>query len=565
MHKLTLWAAHLLHSIYYHGAEHVFISPGSRSTPLAIAAVIHPDLEHHVILDERSAAFTALGAAKVSNRPSVLICTSGTAAANYLPAIVEAKESGVPLIALTADRPPNLRNLGSSQTIDQLKLYGDHTVLFHEAGEPSEHHLDFDRLWYLGKQAVEISVEKNGCVHINLPFRKPLEPDDKELEEVVSFYKSRSIKKKPVLSYTNSIQLSDEVIKGINQSKRPILIAGPSDPALALNPAIEKLSSLLRAPVIAEPGSNVPILPNSVTRFEQVLRKSLDSDEAEPDLILRFGDQPYTKPVLNALSQWRNIPVIRFTGRSSPQDHAMSLDHEILCRPNDVVNLESIHQKKDFIWTEKWLENEKISQVYLDKILANDLETLTDGHVIRTLSKQLTGDWQTMISNSFAPRDMALFGYSKQNQFVNRGAAGIDGITSTGLGIALSSKKPTCCITGDLAFLHDSNALLSVKFATSPFIIAIINNGGGTIFRMLPLYNSLNSVFTDELFNSVFETPQNVNIENLAKASSLQYSLINTIEELHSLNLRDFKQPAIVEFKTDPVASMSIRNTLWNN
>jgi 2-succinyl-5-enolpyruvyl-6-hydroxy-3-cyclohexene-1-carboxylate synthase len=175
--RAFFWATTFLRELHACGVSQLVISPGSRSTPLTIAAYAHPGLKTHVVLDERSAAFMALGMGKSQGKPAGLVCTSGTAAANYYPAIIEARHSGVPLLVLTADRPPHLRNIGASQAIDQVKLFGDYPVFFHEAGEPVLEQQDVNRLKSVAAQSVSASLNRKGPVHINFPFRKPLEPD----------------------------------------------------------------------------------------------------------------------------------------------------------------------------------------------------------------------------------------------------------------------------------------------------------------------------------------------------------------------------------------------------
>lgn len=564
MHNLIHWSAQLLQSLCEYGVKHLFLSPGSRSTPLTMAAALHPNLQKHVVLDERSAAFMALGASKESNLPSVLICTSGTAAANYFPAIVEAKESGVPLIVLTADRPPNLRNLGSSQTTDQVKMYGGHAVFFHDAGEPSPDVRDMKRLEYLAKQAVEQSVEYGGAAHINLPFRKPLEPTENQLREVTAFYESRHQNRSKYRRATSgTIHLDDEVLQLLNQSEKPLIITGPTYPGHSLCETIQTFSERLQAPVIAEPGSGYPAThTHSIRRFEQFLREQIFLKTNAPDLIIRFGDQPFTSSVLTALESWNTTPLIHISTRFADQDHAMSVLYKIICKQEHTLETDVIHPKNSSSWLESWLSNDKNAERVLTKVLEKE-QVFTDGHVFRYLEKLIGENWNVMISNSLPPRDMTLFGTSKANQFVNRGTAGIDGIISTAIGISLSSKKPTCCITGDLAFLHDSNALLSLQKASIPFVVVVINNGGGSIFRMLPIYKNLNSYFSDEMFQTYFETPQKSSIEKLAEAWGIDYRLISSIDELHQLDFDSMTGSGIIECKTDASVSMAMRKNLW--
>lgn len=555
------WASELISSLYHHGVSQAVISPGSRSTPLTIATAIHPGIQKKIVLDERSAAYIALGIGKATGKPALLICTSGTAAANYFPAVIEAKESGVPMIILSADRPPNLRNIGSSQTIDQIKLFGDQAVFFHETGEPVISSMDLKRLSYLGRQAVAVSIQKGGAAHINLPFRKPLEPTSQQLSEEMERIKKNGLQKAKTVSRSTSTILFDDKIQSlISSSEKPLIIAGPANPHHLLSHQLEVLSSRLNTPVIAEPGSSLAVKENLQHRYDQFLRNTKNIKFLKPDLIIRFGDQPFTKSLLLALEEWKDVPVIHISSRNSWQDHAMTIDFTIECSPQDELDLESVPIRKHSEWNDAWREAERASQLKLDTHLQNK-KALTDGHVFQKLAHLLADDWQVMLSNSFPARDMALFGKMSPLQFVNRGAAGIDGITSTAIGLHLSNQKPTCCITGDLAFLHDANALYSIRKLQSPFLVVVINNGGGTIFRMLPVYRDH---ISPELFETYFETPQNVEIRKLAEASGLSYQKIETLDQLETLDTGSFSTPAIIECRTDADASMYLRENLWN-
>ena len=558
------WASHLLRAFHSFGVEHAVISPGSRSAPLAIAAAIHPGIQKKVVLDERSSGFTALGIGKATGKPALLICTSGTAAANYFPAVIEARMSGVPMIILSADRPPHLRNLGSSQTIDQLKLYGEHAVFFHEAGEFNYGQTDLNRIEYLAKQAFETSIEKGGAAHINLPFRKPLEPTEEQLsEEIQHSPESRQEKIKPAIVARNKIELGNEIKKLLSSTERPLLIAGPANLHQALNKQIEQLSSLLDAPLIAEPGSKTELPDRQMHRYEQFLRNKEILNTLRPDLIIRFGDQPFTKSLISALESWKDVPLIHFTARRSWQDHAMSVDYTIYCTPDDSILPGELPEKHHSEWNKKWLSVEEEATRKLDTALKN-VPSLTDGHILSYLGDSISNKWNVMLSNSLIPRDMAMFGKSRDHHFVNRGAAGIDGISSTASGIHFASHKPTCCITGDLAFLHDSNALLSIKQTKHSFVIVVVNNGGGSIFRMLPIYSHESGHLLSEIYPRYFETPQNMSILKLAEAAGLKYQSVATLHELQEIRFDQIKQNRIIECQTNTDASMKIRNELWN-
>ena len=552
-------AAILVQSLYSQGLRHAVISPGSRSTPLTLALAYHEGFKKQVVLDERSAAFIALGIGKESGVPAILVCTSGTAAANYFPAIVEAKQSGVPMVVLTADRPPHLRGIGSSQTIDQIKLYGDHAVFFHEIGEVGTGARDRKRVQFAARQSVEESIQKGGAAHLNLPFRKPLEPTTDQLETVQSLNQKQvriSMEEEP--SATATLSLSNKITDLINSSAKPLVIAGPSNRHHSNDNAALQIAEKIVAPVIAEPGSRFSKHPLRVHRYEQFLRNPDTRASLRPDLILRFGDQPFTKSLLTTLNEWQDVSTIHFSSRNSWQDTEMSVNHTVQLQQKDLLNIDNIKVRKAENYRH-WNEADTRSEASLNTILKNE-ETLCDGHVFNYLSSVLGEEWHIMLSNSLPPRDAALFGTPGQNVIVNRGAAGIDGILSTAIGAAISTGSPTCAVVGDLAFLHDSNALLSIKNIASPFLIVVINNSGGNIFRMLPVYQQ------KETYEQYFETPQQTSIEYLAMAHKIDYQAIKNRDELSRFPVEEVHpgSPLLVECVTDSDVGMAMRNKLWN-
>ncbi len=556
----------LIRSLYQHGVRHAIISPGSRSTPLTIAAAIHPGIEKKVVLDERSAAFMALGIGKKTGLPALLICTSGTALANYYPAVIEAKESGVPMIIISADRPPALRGIGSSQTIDQLNIFGNRVLYFHEAGEPTGALSDIKRIHSLGQQVVDIATSRGGAVHINFPFRKPLEPSKEQLNKQIQLSekqaKDHNMPENAISGRV--IHLNSTILSLLAASERPLILCGPADPARSLQQLARKTGELLNAPFIAEPGSSINYQEGDINRYEQFLRDPKQISGLKPDLILRFGDQPFTKSLLTALESWSDVLTIHFNAREEMQDHNLSVDYHLHCEANDDFNFSKINKKSSSDWLLKWNNMDQNS----DSVLAGELSAepkLTDGHIFHHLSTTLDDNWNMMLSNSFPARDMALFGKHRKNQFVNRGAAGIDGILSTAIGQHISGDQPTCCIIGDLAFLHDSNALLSLNTMKYPFISVVINNGGGTIFRMLPVSTMNHNIDNTDLYKTYFETPQQSDLKKLTEANGINFIRITNLEDLRQLDLNDFDDSTIIECMTDADRSMSLRKNLWQN
>ncbi len=551
----------LVNAFYREGVRNAVISPGSRSTPVTLALALHDGIQKHVLIDERSAAFVALGIGKSTGKPALLACTSGTAAANYFPAIVESGNSGVPMIVLTADRPASLRSTGASQTIDQIKLYGDHALFFHEAGEVPESGQDYGRLDFLAKQAFQESIRRGGAAHINLPFRKPLEPSAGELEKQKEVF-SRSLKNQSVSADTGEInyKLPDSFIRTLSRAGKPLIIAGPANPAHNLCQLVAGLSNKNQIPVIAEPGSGLVQNGRSVFgRYDQFLRDSNAIEILKPDCIIRTGDLPYSKSLLDALDKWSNVPQFHFTRRESWQGMITANGSRFVIPENAICELHNIKTNTDKSWYEFWKQANSSASNFLASTLS-ETEILADAHFFHYFPSSKFNSGNVMLSNSFIVRDMALFGKSERGVFVNRGAAGIDGIISTALGIHLGSGDPVCCITGDIAFLHDSNALISLRELSGNFVVIVINNGGGTIFRMLPVS------IHEEYFEKYFETPQNTDIAKLASAHHIDYKLIDTLRDLRSLDdLSNRNEPLIIEIKTSPEQSMQIRKKLWNH
>ena len=552
------WTNIFFQSLCKYGVEHVVISPGSRSTPLTLAASSNPNLQKHVILDERSAAFTALGIGKASNIPAVLVCTSGTALANYYPAVIEARQSGVPIILATADRPPHLRATGANQAIDQLKIFGDYPVFFHEVGEPRSGTKDLQRIRLLAQQSVSVSREKRGPVHLNFPFRKPLEPTDEVLDQIQEENKellSSNVRNK---NTSTAFSLSTSLQKTLSSARKPLIIIGP----LAPNDDVESISKLadeLDAPILSESSIDSP---NTIHRFAGFLRNADRRNHLEPDVILRFGFQPTSKNLTLALDEWDTKHHFHFTSTDDWQD-ATFCGAERIRWMGQKIQLENSPTKTDSTWMESWKQIENEFDNYSQKTISQYSE-LTDGNVYYQLTPKIPTNHFIAVSNSFPARDINLFGRQSSTipLFLNRGASGIDGVTSTAMGIAKGLQKSGVLFTGDLAFLHDTNALLNHKNMTQSLVIVVINNGGGSIFRMLPIHKN------KQHFESYFETPQDVDINTLVSAYDIPHYLVKSFPELQNLDLSSVinkhKGLSIIECQTDADASMELRNKLWS-
>ncbi|GAA5520437.1 2-succinyl-5-enolpyruvyl-6-hydroxy-3-cyclohexene-1-carboxylic-acid synthase [Aliifodinibius salicampi] len=553
------WATIFIRSLLTSGVRHVVISPGSRSTPLTMAAAAHPKLQKHIILDERSAAFTALGIGKATGKPAILVCTSGTAASNYYPAVIEARQSGVPLIIATADRPPHLRSTGANQAIDQIKLFGDYPVFFHEVGEPHADEKDLKRLKMLARQSAGISQQRRGPVHLNFPFRKPLEPTPDFVKETEKENRETTVNTSTLTQFRQEIyHLPNGVQKAIASSSRPLIIIGPLAPEDDTQ-SIASLAEQLDCPVLSESTAETDYAINGFAGF---LKSSDVRNNLQPDLILRFGFQPTSKAVELALRNWDTDHHFHFASTTDWQDATFAGSRHLpwLGRP---IAIEQVNHSDNKEWINQWKKTDYSFRNYLKKNI-NETAELTDGHLFHQLLPQCGDEYFIAVSNSFPARDIQLFGrnVNRHPLFLNRGASGIDGVISTTIGLSAGLQKPGILFIGDLAFLHDTNALLNHKMVTQNLTIVVVNNSGGSIFRMLPIKKH------KDYFEEYFETPQSADIQQLVQSYGIDYHQIADLSALWEFDLQKWQERhprlSVIECRTNSDASMALRKKLWN-
>lgn len=553
------WATLFFRKLVANKVHHVVISPGSRSTPLTMAAAANPHLQKQVILDERTAAFTALGMGKATGRPAVLVCTSGTATANYFPAVIEARQSGVPVILATADRPPHLRSTGANQAIDQLKLFGSYPVFFHEVGEPRLADEDLSRLAMLAQQAVGTAQQKRGPVHLNFPFRKPLEPEPSFVKETADKNSKEHPPDHKRFQHKNFFPLPEGTQQPIFSAQRPLIIVGPTAPVDDTG-SITKLAEQLRCPVLSESTFSEKY---GISGFAVFLRNREVLNQLEPDLILRFGFQPTAKSLEKALKAWQPDHHFHFASTTDWQDATYSESHPLPWLGQPLI-FDDLPGSVEESWLSKWEKQEQLVEKHRQRSI-KPAESLTDGHIYHHLLPQCSDNHFIAVSNSFPARDIQLFGgkaIAGHSLFLNRGASGIDGVTSTAMGISLGLQKPGILFTGDLAFLHDTNALLNRKMITQNLTVVVINNSGGSIFRMLPIEQH------DEYFKDYFETPQSADIRQLVTSFGIAFRRLETLAEIQQFDLRQWQTQheglSVVECQTDADSSMELRKSCWD-
>ena len=490
------------------GVTDAVISPGSRSTPLALALASSEWLRVHVGLDERSAGFLAVGLGLATGRPAVVLTTSGTAAAELHPAVVEAHQARVPMIVCTADRPPDLHDVSAPQTIVQRSLYGTSVRWFAEPGVveavPSS-------VWRsLASRAVAeatSSVSGPGPVHLNLAFRDPLVEEPGPLVRGRPDFRPwhRAVR----TPGTPSRELAAEL-----HGRRGVIVAG----ARCGRTAIHHLAEALQWPVLADPRSLARGGPCSVAAFDSLLRVPIDV-AGEVEVVLRLGEPPASK----VLSQWlgslepaEQLVVDPYGRWPDPERRA---DRMIHADPTTFCNelMDAVHPAPDG-WLAAWLAADAEAQAAIDDVLA-ECDEPTEPGVARSLTEALGDDVALFVSSSMPIRDVEWFGHpsSSVRVLANRGANGIDGIVSTALGAALAG--PVVALVGDLAFLHDAGGLLAcTQRPIASCVFVVVDNGGGGIFSFLPQAAAL----ATDRFEQLFGTPQSVDVVALAAVHGVE-------------------------------------------
>ncbi|WLD92478.1 2-succinyl-5-enolpyruvyl-6-hydroxy-3-cyclohexene-1-carboxylic-acid synthase [Alkalihalobacillus sp. AL-G] len=547
----------------------VVISPGSRSTPLALLFAQHPDVRVWLNVDERSAAFFALGIAKAKQQPVALVCTSGTAAANYYPAVIEAYESRVPLLVLTADRPHELRDVSAPQAIDQLHLYGKYVKWFHEMAIPDN---SDDVLHYVRSTAARSSATtlsgKKGPVHLNFPLREPLVPDYQNDE---AFCAGKSKDTPFVQLATGRRDLEDNEYsrfgEQLSDANRGLIVCGPGDYKHA-SQSISDLAEALHFPILADPLSPMRYGTHSkdhVIENYDALLKSEIIQKWNPELIIRFGAMPVSKPYLQFIKKHEecaHLIIDEGDGWREPTHLGGSL---IYVDPDRFARrlLDSIRSdKRDANWFEDW-KNANTIVLEVKHQYTEATENRFEGKIFSQLEKTLPEHTNLFVGNSMPIRDLdSFFGKTRCNirTFANRGANGIDGVVSSALGIAATGER-TVLVIGDLSFYHDMNGLLAAKLHDLDLTIILVNNSGGGIFSFLP-----QSKHSDH-FEHLFGTPIGIPFEKAASMYDGEYVLAENWNEFDKACERSLSEKGlhVIELQTDRKQNVELHRSYWEN
>lgn len=572
-----LWSNVIVDELLKNGVENVCVCPGSRNTPLTVALSRRDELTIYSQLDERSAGFFALGQAKQSGLPTVLLSTSGTATAEFHPAVMEADQARVPLLVLTADRPPELRDSGSNQTVDQTGLYGNAVRRSETLPEPEAYARKLRSLRVsLCRSIRATDGPDSGPVHVNVPFRKPLQPtpDARTIpDEFLSENKRECLGRDgPFVQWTtghpepNSTTLN-EIAKTIVTERRGWIVSGPENHWQQSPDTLLKLSDKTGFPLLADPLSGVRFHPDTdshdlISGYDGYL--SAEFEELDPpDVILRFGANPTaTKRLVKYLGNIDAQQILVDPSGQWPESEFTATDL-IETTPESILNaVENIDQPSaiDVGWKEEWLREDR---EYWDSLgqTRKQTEDTFEGNVVSEAVKCLPNESHMFVSNSLPIRDLGQFVPDLKKRVhvhANRGCSGIDGITSTALGVKSQTEAPLLAVVGDLAFFHDLNGLLSLKRHGINATLVVINNDGGGIFHRLPIKEF------DPPFSELVNTPHGLTFESIAECYDCDYQLIEKETDLSEslANHVSSDGPSIVEVTTDGERNEEIRQEL---
>lgn len=545
--RQTAWARLLIDSFVRAGVRRAVISPGSRSTPFVLAALRHPGLDCTSAFDERSAAHFALGQARSTLVPSLLICTSGSAPANYLPAVVEASESGVPLLVLSADRPPELLNCGANQTTEQVGLFGSHARFFANLGEPSGEVARLRAARRLVAQAVsEATGPKPGPAHLNAQARKPLEPAEPTgtiktnvetvfNEPITRMHRVRPLD--PTLVESVPELVVHEVAEALDRAKRPVVLCGPAD--IRSSMFVDSIATLCErsgALLLAESTSQQRFWAESTAlgAFDAIWKTAEGRRRGLPDFVLQLGASPVSKgwELLSAEHSIHRIVVHpwEWADPTSNADAIVQADIGSFASALSGVAFQRARRDAGF---STWFRNaEQAAWHAVADILDAAGDALTEASAVRAVFDEVPEPSAVVLGNSLPIRDVETFVPPSDKLLVvhaQRGVSGIDGVVSGAAGVSSCIDGTTTLVVGDVSFLHDLNGLYLAARSEEPLVVVVINNGGGRIFEQLPIAES-----GDPSWMRYFTTPHDVDLRQAATAFGCAHIRVDSVMVLRA-------------------------------
>lgn len=553
------YIAALVDEFYQLGVRHAVFSPGSRSTTMAMLFKEHEGFETYMNIDERSASFMALGIAKAHKEPTVLVCTSGSAVAHYLPAVLEAQYSGVPLIVLSADRPHTLLHVGAPQTVDQHKIFGTAVNYYEELAVPQESHYYTYPRQVARKAYMKAMDTKKGPVHINVPLFEPLVPElsRNHFEAGRSSFKVVKPNYSSVFGcdnrnnlthFNNAIDIAhgndgtNEINDLLEKYDRILILAGPQIDIDEAN-TIRSFGEDLQAPILADPLSNVRRRYNSadnqsnkegidtnnvvISTYDALLAGQALWRELKPDCVIQFGQIVVSKRVQQMIASWTDVEYIEVNPTMDSMNPTGKTTMHVQASIDVFTHLYGKNNSSDTylnIWQRLDQEGKKQLSTAVDE------PQCFEGRTIRELQEHIPEDGQIFVANSMTIRDFDYFWFSGESRatlYGNRGVNGIDGTISTALGLAANG-KPTYLVTGDLSLFHDLNGLAVAKTHNLNLTIILHNNDGGGIFEYLPQKGTKH-------FDYLFSTSQGLDYGGAAKLYDCGYTKISSPDELGSV------------------------------
>ncbi len=556
----ALWANLIVEELVRSKVDYFCLSPGSRNSPLTVAIAYNKKNCRVIHYDERGTAFHALGYARATRRPAVLVCTSGTAVANFLPAIIEASMDMVPLIVLTADRPPELRHTGANQTIDQVKIFGSYTKWFFDLPCPDEMIAPEVVLTTIDQAVYRAMRAPAGPVHINCMFREPLAPisTQKDFGRYLSSIMGWMDNHRPYTEYSSPcirphVDVVEHVAGILNNVDRGILVVGRLT-SKKEREAAQKISQILNWPTFADISSGLRLGvadDNVIAHFDQLLLSDEFVENCRPFSVIHFGGVPTSKRLLQLLE------------KGQPENYIMVAAHPFRHDPGHRVTMRleadmtefceeliaHLGKQKRTSWLDGFVaRSQLIERIFKEAIDADD--TLSEPAVARLISQHIHTGSGLFLASSMPIRDMDMYADPQGSSVTvgcNRGASGIDGTIASAAGFTHGLNKPVTLLIGDLAFLHDVNSLALLKSLAKPLITVVINNDGGALFSFLPIAQ------VKEVFEPFFGTPHGLSFDKATDMFGIDYYCPDSKESFITsyISAQKENRSAIIEIKSD--------------
>jgi 2-succinyl-5-enolpyruvyl-6-hydroxy-3-cyclohexene-1-carboxylate synthase len=563
----TALASGLVEELARSGVRHACVSPGSRSAPLARALWRESQIRVWTHVDERCAGFFALGIAQRTGVPAVVLTTSGTAAANLHPAVAEASEGRVPLIVISADRPPELRGRGAGQTIDQLKLYGSAVRWFCELGVAQADDQGLLHYRSAGVRAVaESRGHPPGPVHLNVALTEPLAPDPDPGEVTASTVLAREGRAggRPLTAVPPALAEPSEELIGafaelVSECTRGVILAG-RQPDPGLGPTVAALAQACGYPVLPEPTSHIRCGPHDrdlvVPAYDLVFRDL--PPELAPELVIRVGDMVTSKAVRNWLGEHPECRQVVIDPDGAWNEPTATADLIARARPGTLLSVfaEQLAPRAEREWRERWRAASAAAERAVDGFFDNLGDELFEPRVHRDLGVLLPSGATVFVASSMPIRDLESFLPSSEQELrflANRGANGIDGTISSGLGAAAAGPGPAYVLTGDLGLYHDMNGLLAISRLGVEATVIVLNNGGGGIFDFLPIARHR------EGYEELFGTPTGLDLAKVADLYGTAFTRIGSYAELPAA----LAHPGIVEVPLDRPRNVELHREVF--